>query len=286
MFSVGLCKKKEPHHDSNVQPGSGGLFGTVISDVGCVRENNEDNFVFGRNINRDSVDRCRIDVSYSEFPNEWLAACVFDGMGDGAMGEVASHNTAEIFLDVLNGLTGFQAKAEVDLILRKAFLEANNHIISLRRESSILGTTAAVFCSNGSEFKVYYLGDSRVYLVRNEEMVQLTKDQTLAQMKIDAGIYFRDDPMVRVDKHKLTDYIGRDQTRENMKPEESPWFSFQKGDRILLCSDGLTNMCTDDEISGILAQTASASNAAGRLIDAAKANGGADNITCIVIFCS
>lgn len=284
MFPFEIHRKKEQRHDSKAQTVGCGFSGAVVSDVGCVRKRNEDNFAFEKNMNRDSVDRCHIDVSYSDFSKEWHAACVFDGIGGGGMGDVASKNTAEIFLNNVNGLTISQARAEIDLILRKAFLEANNHIISLRGESSILGTTATVFCTNGTEGKVYYLGDSRAYLAREEELLQLTKDQTLAQMKIDTGIYQQDDPLVQVEKHKLTDFIGRDRTRENIKPEESPWISLQKGDRILLCSDGLSNMCADVEISGILFEALSAADAAERLVNTAKANGGADNITCIVLF--
>ena len=283
MFPFELHRKKE-QHDGGIVQTAGGFSGAVISDVGCVRKNNEDNFVFERNMNRDSVDRCQIDVSYSKFFDEWHVACVFDGMGGGAMGEVASKNAAEIFLNNLSGLTSSQVKAEVDLILRKAFLEANNHIIALRSEASILGTTATAFCSNGTEFKVYYLGDSRAYLARGKELLQLTRDQTLAQMKIDAGIYRQDDLLVEVDKHKLTDFIGRDRTRENIRPEESLWLPVQKGDRILLCSDGLSGMCTDNEISKILFEAASSEEAAGNLVCTAKAKGGADNITCIVLF--
>ncbi len=284
MFPFGSYRKKELLYDSNAQPVICGFSGAVISDVGCVRKNNEDNFIFGRNRNRDSVDRCKIEVSFSELSEEWHMACVFDGMGGGERGEVASNIAAEVFLDALNGLAKSQTRAEVDLLLHKAFLEANNRIISLRNEYPILGTTATVFCSNDTEFKVYHLGDSRAYLARKGELLQLTKDQTLAQMKIDAGIYREDDPLAQGDKHKLTEFIGRDRTRENLRPEESHWFSVQKGDRILLCSDGLTNLCREEGIAGIIFEASTPVEAVSRLVSAAKEKGGTDNITCIALF--
>lgn len=283
MFPFGAYRKKEPLCDA--QPVIGGFSGAVISDVGCVRKNNEDNFVFWKNRNRDSVDRCRIEVSFSDWSEgEWHLACVFDGMGGGERGEVASNIAAEVFLDALKGLETSQTGAEVDLILRKAFLEANNRILSLREECPILGTTATVFCSNGRQFKLYHLGDSRAYLGREGALLQLTKDQTLAQMKIDAGIYREDDPLAQGDKHKLTEFIGRDRTKENLKPEESPWFSVQKGDRILLCSDGLTNLCRAEEIAGTLFDAPTPVEAVSKLVCAAKEKGGTDNITCIALF--
>lgn len=283
MFPFTLSRKKEPVYGNTSQQRLYGFSGAAISDIGCTRANNEDNFVFGKNINYECADHCLINVAFSHFSNDWHVACVLDGMGGGEMGEVASSNTAKILLDNLSHIEHAQAKTEVDLILRKVFLEANNQILSLQKEYQILGTTATVLCTNGTEFKVYYLGDSRAYWMRGRELLQITKDQTLAQVKIDAGIYREGDPLTELDKHKLTDYIGRDKSREHLKPEESPWFPIQKGDKILLCSDGLTNMCPNDVLSRILYENASASEAASRMVSTAKANGGTDNITCVVI---
>ena len=280
MFPLRGYQKKE--QDTDAMPVCG-FSGAVISDVGCVRENNEDNFVFERNRNRDSVDRYKMEVSCSELSSEWHVACIFDGMGGGTGGEIASNTAAEVFLSNLNGLERSWTRAEIDLILRKAFLEANNRILALRKEHPILGTTATAFCSNGREFKIYYLGDSRAYLVREGSLVQMTKDQTLAQMKIDIGLYRKDDPQMEADRHKLTDFIGRDRTGENICPEESSWMPLRKGDRILLCSDGLTNMCSDEEISAFLLMAPTAADAVSKMVSAAKAKGGVDNITCIAI---
>lgn len=263
-----------------------GFSGAARSDIGCVRSNNEDNYVFGKYMNHDSAEHSEIACSFAKVSGEWHFAGVFDGMGGGEMGELAAHDTAEIFLKAFDGLTESQSKTEVDLILRKAFLEANNRIVSLQKEYKIFGTTGTVLCTNGAEFKIYHLGDSRAYLVHEDELIQITKDQTLAQMKMEVGMYREDDPSAEADKHKLTEYIGRDWTKENLKPVESRWLSVRRNDRILLCSDGLYDMCADDVISGILRKNTSVAEIASELVNTAKANGGEDNITCVVILFS
>lgn len=257
--------------------------GAVSSDVGCVRSNNEDNYILGNYMNANSADHSEAALSLTISPVTWKFAGVFDGMGGGEVGEIASRDTASIFLNAINRLVSNPSKNEIDICLRQAFLDANNKIVDLQQEYKIFGTTGTVLCTNGSEFKVYHLGDSRAYLVRECEFLQLTKDQTLAQMKIDVGMYTEDDPAAEADKHKLTEYIGRDWTRENIKPVESHWIPVSSGDLILLCSDGLYDMCTNEEISAILTDEGSIEHKVGHLVSKACSNGGEDNITCVLI---
>lgn len=202
------------------------------------------------------------------------------------MGELAAHDAAEIFLKAFCEVTAALPKVEVDLIIRKAFLEANNRIIELRKKYGVLGTTGTVLSSNGLDFKIYHLGDSRAYLFRENDLFQLTRDQTLAQMKIDSGIYRSDDPEIVADRHKLTEYIGRDRTRENIRPVESQWIPICPDDDILLCSDGLYDMCTDEEITEILRRDTTIEDKCAMLINRACEHGGEDNVTSILIsFC-
>lgn len=260
-----------------------GFDGAVVSDVGCVRSNNEDNYVLEKYMNVNSSDHSEVSVSFSEMSGMWHFAGVFDGMGGGEMGELASRDSAAIFLEGFGRLNGSPSKTEVDLCVRKAFLEANNRIVALQKEYKIFGTTGTVLCANDAVFKIYHLGDSRAYLVREDELLQLTKDQTLAQMKLEVGMYREDDPAAEADKHKLTEYIGRDWTRENIKPVESHWIPIQAGDRVLLCSDGLYDMCANEEIAGIFRGDGTVEEKTARLVEKAIAKGGEDNITCVVI---
>lgn len=257
--------------------------GSVISDIGCVRLTNEDNYVMYKYMNVDLKEHSEVSVFLPKASGEWRFAGVFDGMGGGEMGELAARDSAEIFLRVFCGIGRDMPKAEVDSIMRKAFLKANNKVIDLQQKYGVFGTTGTVVGSNGLEFKIYHLGDSRAYLFRENDLFQITKDQTLAQLKIDSGIYRRGDPIADSDKHKLTEYIGRDWTRENIRPVESHWIPIQPNDNILLCSDGLYDMCTDEEITGILRKDTAIEEKCAMLINRARERGGEDNITGILI---
>lgn len=263
-----------------------GFCGCVVSDVGHRRVNNEDNYVLGKYMNVSCADHSQIQVSVMETGGIWRFAGVFDGMGGGDKGELAAKLTAEVFMETFERLDACTSKAEADLAMRKAFLEANNKIVDLQQKYKIFGTTGTVICTNGMEFKIYHLGDSRAYLLRDGDLFQLTRDQTLAQMKLDAGLYEADDPQVQMDKHKLTEFIGRDWTRENIYPIESDWMAIRDQDCLLLCSDGLYDMCSDGEIRRILLGDETLETAATKLVDAALEHGGDDNITCLLIgFC-
>ncbi len=253
----------------------------ALSDVGCVRSNNEDNYLLGKDINEDSAD-CSTH-SISAHTGDWFFAGVFDGMGGGEMGELASRDTARILQQAVEAIGTHWQKSEVDRQIRTAFLEANNRIVELQKEYKIFGTTGTVLCTNGNEFKLYHLGDSRAYLVRQPELMQLTKDQTLAQMKLEVGMYRQDDPAAEADKHKLTEYIGRDWTGQNLRPVESRWIPIQENDSVLLCSDGLYDMCTNEQIAGILWQKKTMDEKNQALIRSARDQGGEDNITSILI---
>lgn len=258
--------------------------GYAVSDVGRVRSNNEDNYVIDTYMNRSNGDYSERCLSAPECSRAgWHFAGVFDGMGGGEKGEVAAHETAVIFLETFRNLGIHATTDQIDQGIRNAFLQANNRIIDLQQESRVFGTTGTVVATDGRSFKVYHLGDSRAYFMRNGELFQLTRDQTLAQMKIDAGLYQPDDPQVEVDKHKLTEYIGRDWTRENIRPLEGQWIPVTRNDRILLCSDGLYDMCPDFRIADILGSGNNVSKVAQGLVRSALDQGGEDNVTCIVV---
>lgn len=260
-----------------------GFSGIVISDIGCVRPTNEDNYAIYKYMNTDLKPHSEATVILPKTVRDWRFAGVFDGMGGGEMGEFAAHDTAEIFLKAFCMIDKGESKAEVDSMMRKAFLKANNRIVDLQQRYRMFGTTGTIVCSSGLDFKIYHLGDSRAYLFRENDLYRLTKDQTLAQMKIDSGIYRPDHPEAEADRHKLTEYIGRDRTRKNLRPVESHWIPIHPDDNILLCSDGLYNMCTDEEIVEILKKNTAIKEKCAMLINKACEHGGEDNITCMLI---
>lgn len=260
-----------------------GFWGAAVSDVGCQRPNNEDNYILGGDLNGNSSDHSEASVMFSQSAGTWHIAGVFDGLGGGEMGEAASRNAAEVFRQGLDFLKNARSKEEIDGFVRRAFLDANNRIGELQRRSNIFGTTGTVLCSNGAVFKIYHLGDSRGYLFRENTLLQITRDQTLAQMWIDSGLYGKNDPRMEADRHKLTNYIGRDRTGKNLRPVESLWLPLLAGDMLLLCTDGLYNSCADEKIAQILKETGTPGEKASRLVHTALAGGGPDNITCIVL---
>lgn len=283
MFFFKRKKKDVPAKATAAQPAANPRFpvGAAVSDVGCARTNNEDNFLLGGQINLDRSDRCKAH-SRSE-SGQWYFTGVFDGMGGGEIGEVAAQTAAEIFRDTAGQLKNEPDRTRIDSRMRRAFLDANNKIVTLKQQYQIYGTTGTVLCTDGQVYKIYHLGDSRAYLLRDQALFQLTRDQTLAQMKIDVGLYQPGDPQAEAEKHKLTEYIGKDQTKAHLRPLESEWLTVLPGDCILLCSDGLCDMCTDCEITELLTQHSQPGEQANALVQAALSHGGIDNVTCICL---
>ncbi len=256
--------------------------GSVISDIGAVRSNNEDNYILDGKWNPNALDRCQHYVSFSHKTGAWQVAAVFDGMGGGEMGELASRDTADIFLQAISRLPKDLDREGMEQLMRRTFQAANNHIVDLQRQYRIFGTTATVLCSNGDHFKIFHVGDSRGYMCRQGSLVLLTKDQTLEKMKQESGMYDPNDPAAAGDKHKLTSYIGCDGTREHLTPFETHWRPIMPGDGALLCSDGLYDMCSDEQILEILRQEGDLQDKTAKLVQAALLAGGSDNVTVLL----
>lgn len=284
MFSFLKRKRNNRSEPKDMKPSvSFFLRGNVVSDIGYTRSNNEDNFVFAGQINCSSEKHIEFDGQIDPRGIACKAAGVFDGMGGGELGEVASRIAAEVFRNGFETIGANSSKSDIDCTMRHSFQSANDEIISNKGNRNILGTTGTVICTIGTEFKLYHLGDSRAYLWREGKLHQLTRDQTLAQMKIDSGLMQADDPKLEADRHKLTDYIGRDPTGRNTFPIESVWNQIEEGDFILLCSDGLYDMCDDATMQEVLGQKIPDAEKVSKLVSHALSNGGNDNITCILI---
>jgi len=257
------------------------LSAAAYSDVGSVRENNEDNYLLGSHCNTDSTDHSEACIVPRRIGEGFIAA-VFDGMGGGEAGELASKAAAEALREAMEKENLPVGKKEMDAAVRAAFAEANRKVVAIQGEGHICGSTGTVLAICEGAAKIFHLGDSRAYLRREDSLFQLSRDQTLAQMKIEMGIYDSDDPRSEAEKHQLTDYIGRDKSGSALRPEESEWIALQRGDRFLLCSDGLYDVCSDEEIVGVLA-LGDARAAAGALVEKTLKKGAIDNVTSIVV---
>jgi protein phosphatase len=142
-----------------------------------------------------------------------------------------------------------------------------------------MGTTLTAAASLGTELFVSHIGDSRAYLLRGAKLHQLTKDHTLAQALIEAGLAGAEDTSTQAMRHVLTAALGSTGKRTDPQVQR---FHLSDGDQLLLCTDGLTEMVADDNIASLLLQAKSAETACQGLLDLALAGGGKDNITVVL----
>ena len=251
------------------------LSAACSSHTGKRRKNNEDNFFFGgqymsyRNQGLGSV----LQKSFSLRKNRFFA--VFDGMGGGEYGEIASYMAAKAAAEYLEAEEDKNSK-DKKKYLEEMTLQMSGRIYqeASRLEAGLMGSTlAALYFADGWLWSVN-VGDSRCYLLRDGKLRLLSKDQTDEDYMKENGISGR--------KPYLTQYLGMD-------PEEMkvlPYIScLQQGraDRFLICSDGLTDMLPLSVIEGILLENQRAGKIVERLLEEALVAGGKDNITAIVI---
>jgi PPM family protein phosphatase len=205
---------------------------------------------------------------------------VADGMGGHVGGEVAARVAAETLQ------TAFARQPTVDG-LRRAVAEANRAIwrqsqvdTSLRGMGTTLTAIALVHAPDGSPvIALANVGDSRAYVYSDGQMVQVTDDHSLAEEKVRQGELTEAEASVHPHRHILTRALG-----VASDVEVDLWeLRLQAGDRILLCSDGLTNEVTDERIGAILTQAKDPTVAAGELVRIALDAGGNDNVTVVVV---
>ncbi len=229
------------------------LVAAGVTDVGRVRDGNEDDF---------------IDQS-----NRLGLVAVADGMGGHRGGEVASATALE----------ALRAAVASGQPLRDAIEGANDAVLEKSvsdQELAGMGTTltAGMLGSDGY-LVVGHVGDSRAYLVRDGELTQITDDHSLVEEMVRGGELTREQAEVHPRRSIITRAHGID---PEVEVDEYP-IELQPGDRILFCSDGLTTMVRPDEIASILSRERDPKRAAQLLVDAANAAGGEDNITALIV---
>lgn len=222
------------------------------SDVGLVRGHNEDSFLL----------RAPLFV-------------VSDGMGGHAAGEVASSIAVETI--------GGRAPASADDILLGAAVEAANVSVIEAAEQGIgkpgMGCTATAVLIERNKMAVAHVGDSRAYLLRHGTLVRITHDHSYVEELVDSGQITADEARTHPSRSIITRALGSD---PDMYADH---FSLEvnDGDRIILCSDGLSSMIPDSEIEALAVSSATPQQAADNLVAAALTAGGADNVTVVVV---
>jgi protein phosphatase len=232
------------------------------TDVGRVRKGNEDNFFADANDHRGLF-------------------IVADGMGGHAAGEVASQMAVEVVsadLERLNDLESADALECVSMSLR----HANRAVFersSTERDKMGMGSTASVLLLSDDRFIIGHLGDSRIYRLRGTEFVQLTRDHSVVQEQIDAGLITRDEARRHRQSNVITRCVGMGW---DVEPDVIDG-EVQQGDTFLLASDGLTGMVEDWRLQQLLSSRVPPSRIVDALIAEANARGGVDNITVVIV---
>lgn len=263
----------------------------AVSHQGHVRQNNEDSYLvmkFGRSLENlmTNVEEDLLEQNY--FMNGY-GFLVADGMGGMAGGEVASRlalsKLIELIVETSDWTLALQRHQDVAIVLERMtqrFLDIDNIV---RKEADNdhtlhgMGTTLTVAGALGSDLIIGHVGDSRAYLLHGDDLKQLTTDHTLAQALIDAGVANRDDPASRSMRRVLTAAVGS--LGEQVDPQVQR-FKLSAGDKLLLCTDGLTEMVEDTTIAQVLSDAKSAQTACQDLVDLSLAGGGTDNVTVVV----
>jgi serine/threonine protein phosphatase PrpC len=224
----------------------------VASDRGLVRQTNEDSYVTRRGL---------------------YAVC--DGMGGARAGEVASEMACRGLL-TLDPATAGPAE------LREAIVEANLAIArrSLEEERLLgMGTTLTAVLAGGRSLNLAHVGDSRAYLLRSGNLTQLTEDHSWVGEMVRRGELTPAQAAVHPHRSVITKALGTD---GDAYPDIFE-VSVEAGDRVMLCSDGLTGMVSDSEIAEILRRDEDPQATAGLLVQAALNGGGEDNVTVVVL---
>lgn len=234
------------------------------TDLGCVRKKNEDNWMGD--------------------PELGLYV-VADGMG----GQLGGGMASKIVVEVLPPLVRKEFAEITDLANPAApqqLLDVLGYLSNHLRDGSKdepglsgMGSTVIMLLVCGSKALIGQMGDSRAYLLRNRKLKQLTTDHTIIQLLIESGDITPAEATTHPARGQLTRYVGM----EGEPLPEAQLLDLYPGDRLLLCSDGLTGMLSEQEILGILRKRLVPKTICKRLVEAAKRAGGKDNITVVAI---
>ena len=237
-----------------------------VSDAGRVRENNEDSYLV-------SLEQNLLIVS--------------DGMGGHQAGEVASEAVVTVLPEMIKQRLAGESSPRpriVELTLRETILQLSQR---LRAESAGrgglkgMGATVALAWLRGPEGMAHlaHMGDSRIYLYRHGNLTQLTEDHSVVALLLKRGDITPEEARRHPARGRLSRYVG-------MEGEVYPdvqTVRLREGDRLLLCTDGLTGPVSDDEIAALLRANLDPEAACQALVDAANDAGGKDNITVLVV---
>ena len=242
------------------------MLGYGRTDIGCVRPKNEDSIY----VSNEPV---------GKLDNLYIVA---DGMGGHRAGQVASNTAIEAFLAYLNKYQPDSTDEPLDMIIGAVNM-ANDAVYKLGRtyeEYSEMGTTIIGATVVGNNMYVAHVGDSRLYKISEGKIEQVTNDHSLVAEMVRAGQITEEEARNHPQRNCITRAVGTD----SLVVTDGLIVKVKENDIILICSDGLSTMLEDDEICNIASAGGfSLEDRASMLVEAAKKNGGFDNISVIII---
>jgi protein phosphatase len=261
-----------------------------LSHPGRVRPNNEDQF-FAARLTR-SMETLVTSLSTVDVPDRAdevnYLMVVADGMGGHAAGEVASRMAIAELVNLALLLPDWhftvndQNRPEMERRARRLVQQISSMLTERGARDAALrdmGTTLTAARSLGRDLMIVHVGDSRAYLFRNGRLRRLTKDHTYAELLAEAGQLASADAAGSNLRHILTNVVGGSHDSVDVDVDV---LHLEDGDRVLLCSDGLTDVLDDDTIAKTLSGASASSEACNTLVQLALDRGGPDNITVIV----
>ncbi|HTO76552.1 MAG TPA: protein phosphatase 2C domain-containing protein [Thermoanaerobaculia bacterium] len=262
----------------------------ALTDRGKVRDNNEDHYIVAR-FDRamrtllTNLPKGQVPASYAETVYGLLVA---DGVGGQQAGEVASRTAIQAIVDLVidtpDWIMRLDEPLEKEVLdrMERRFQKVRGVLVERAQADPKLrgmATTLTVACSLGPVLLTTHVGDTRAYLFRGGKLTRLTRDQTMAQSLADAGAIRPDQIAAHPMRHVLTSALA---ARHSFMQVEVGRWSLEDGDRLLLCSDGLTEMVSESAIAGVLSDGTSSEAACRKLVDLALEGGGEDNVTVVL----
>ncbi len=248
----------------NVKPG---IEVASLSDVGCQRENNEDSYLYWE------------PAGDEEFQRKGRLAVIADGMGGHEGGQEASRLAVETVREVYEAAAG----DDPQVTLVDSFAQAHARIQEYAEQNPAfqgMGTTCTALVLRGRQLYFAHVGDSRLYLVRDARILRLTRDHSYVGRLVESGIVRAEDAEKHPQRHILTAALGAG--REVAIDSAEQAVTLLEGDDLLLCTDGLWGVVTDEELETTVTANTPAECCAA-LVKLARQRGGPDNITLQVL---
>ena len=253
----------------------------AVTHAGRIRRENEDNY--NLNGRMTSTGDLRKGSAFVQTMTEPFHLSVCDGMGGESYGELASGIAVETIAAHANNV--YESGEDFSFAISNCLDDANSRICAeINARGKRMGTTLAAIYAVKGKILCTNIGDTRIYHYSKGVLEQISFDHTHAQTIVDAGEVAQNDIGRIPDAKRLTKHLGVFPEEATLSPNISMIDDGDNGDIVLLCSDGLTDMLSDDDITAILSTGESAQDVASKLIRSALERGGKDNVTVMAAF--